>query len=239
MADATAIAKMSMLSDLERLSVYSQNVANGGTVGYKRQVPANLSFLNLLESGAGSVYGSSGFTLSTSDLTTGALQNTGRPLDVAVEGDGFLVVDTAQGLRYTRRGDLRLDNQGRLVVESGDPVMGAGGDIRLKTENVEIDRNGQLRANDEVVGQLQLVQFDDPSALVYEGNGLFSAGATASQSKTTLAQLRQGYLEASNVHPLQDTLGLMETSRHLDMVGKALVAYDSMLDAAINNLGTP
>jgi flagellar basal body rod protein FlgG len=238
MADATAIAKLSMLSDLERLTAYSQNVSNAGTIGYKRQIPLNLSFASLLDPAAVPVYGSSGITLSSSDLASGTLQSTGRPLDVAIEGDGFLVVNTSQGLRYTRRGDLHLDSQGRLVNMFGDPLMGTGGDIRLKTEKVEIDRDGQIRAGDELLGRLQMAQFEDPSSLVYEGDGLFSAGATAREDRATLAHLRQGYLEASNVHPLQDTLGLMETSRHLDMVGKALVAYDSMLDAVINNLGS-
>jgi flagellar basal-body rod protein FlgG len=119
-------------------------------------------------------------------------------------------------------------------------VVTEGGNIKLSTEQVQISESGQISTDGTVLGHLEVAHFDNPSALLYEGNGLFKAaeGSSPSQAIGVSAMVRQGYLEASNVHPLQDTLGLMATSRHLELVSKALTAYDSMLDAALTDLSS-
>ncbi len=238
MADAISIVKTSMLADLERLTTYGENFANSSTAGYKRQVPINLDFVRLMDSNFNRTYGSSGLTVSSTDMAAGNIKSTGRPLDIAIEGDGFIAVDTSAGVRYARRGDLKLDGDGRLVVQSGDPVAGTDGNIRLQDDQVSIAGNGTITAKGQTVGQLQLVRFDDPGKLVYEGNGLFNAdNATISDKRDTIS-VRQGFLEMSNVQAAQDMLGLMSTSRHFDLVHNAATAYDQMLDAAINNLSS-
>ena len=236
MADAISIVKTSMLADMERLTTYGQNFANSGTAGYKRQIPLNLDFIRLMDSNFNRTYGSSGLTFSSTDLAAGAIKSTGRSLDVAIEGDGFIAVNSSAGQRYMRRGDLSLDGRGRLVAPSGDPVAGTGGDIHLQNDQVSIAADGTITANGQTLGQLQLVRFDNPDKLVYEGNGLFNAeGANLSDRHDTVS-VRQGFLEMSNVQAAQDMLGLMSTSRHFDLIHNAATAYDQMLDAAINDL---
>lgn len=237
MADAIAIAKLGLLAGLERLSIFSQNISNATTTGYRRQVPLSADLFNRLRVPVPDAYATTGTTFSITDVTTGPLNQTKRALDLALEGDGFLQVATADGLRYTRRGDLTLDAGGRLVTASGDAVVGPSGDIVLKTDRVDILPNGEIRTGPDLLGRLDVVSFADKAALDYEGNGLYRARADAVPLRDADARVRQGFLETSNVRPLQEMVALMETSRNFELTRNVLNAYDTMLDSAINTAG--
>lgn len=244
MADPISIAKVSMLADLERIRDFGQNVANASTTGYRRQVP--FSVADLMGTAASSLdeYGISGDVAVQTDITAGAIKNTARQLDVALEGEGYLAVSTAEGVRYTRRGDLRLDPQGRLVTQAGDPVIVGGGEAVLQSGNsqsatITISSEGEIQDGDRSLGKLRIAEFGNPRALEYVGNGLFRAtthsGAIDGQPRT---RVRQNALETSNVRPVQDMTGMMEASRQFEMSRNAMMAYDTMLDSAINTLAT-
>jgi flagellar basal body rod protein FlgG len=110
--------------------------------------------------------------------------------------------------------------------------------MRLTTDQVTIAPNGEIRNGDELVGQLQVTRFDASARFEYVGDGLMKTNSTSLPVEKDAIVLRQGFLEASNVKPLQDMLGVMETSRHFDLAKNGLTAYDSMLDDAINRLGS-
>lgn len=238
MSDAFAIARLGLLTDLERLDTYGQNVANATTLGYRRQLPITGDFLSRFRSSSIDTYASAGSTIATTDLHSGALQATSRSLDIALDGDGFLKVDTQDGPRYTRRGDLRLDASGNLVTATGHALSGLAGGVRLKAENVTIASNGEIRSGDDLLGRLNIVDISDPNALIYEGDGLFKLSGQATAQPTRETRVRQGYLEASNVQPLKEMIAMMETSRHFEITKNVMTAYDSMLDTAINSIGT-
>jgi flagellar basal-body rod protein FlgF len=244
MADPIAIAKVSMLADLERIRDFGQNITNASTTGYRRQVPFSIADPMSTAGSLDREYGLSGDVGIQTDLTAGAIKNTARQLDVALEGEGYLAVNTAEGVRYTRRGDLSLDSQGRLVTQAGDSVVAGGGEVVFQTGSAQssaitISSDGEIKEGDHSLGKLRVVEFSDPRALEYIGNGLFKAntrsGAIDGQPRT---RVRQNALETSNVRPVQDMTGMMEASRQFEMSRNAMMAYDTMLDNAINTLAT-
>lgn len=238
MADAIAIAKLGLLADLERLNIFSQNISNATTTGYRRQVPISSDLFSRLRVPVAEAYATTGTTFSSTDSGTGPLSQTKRALDIALDGEGFLQIATADGPRYTRRGDLTLDGGGKLTTASGDAVVGSSGEITLKTDRVEILPNGEIRTGPDLLGRLDIVSFADKTALEYEGNGLFRARADAvptREAETTT--VRQGFLETSNVRPVQEMVSLLETSRNFELTRNVLSAYDTMLDSAINVAG--
>lgn len=236
--DAITSASLSMQADLQRLTTVSQNIANVATVGYRRQVPVSLEFSALMAAAGAEPKADLEQSLiySATDNHAGSLKSTGRPLDVALEGDGFLNIQTEAGIRYTRRGDLHLDGSGRLVTSAGDAVLSGGGEVRLLNSLVTINNLGEIRADENLVGRLDITEFGDAKHLSYQGQGLFSAENAAPTTNVSRTQIRQGFLENSNVDQLAETTYMMETSRHFELCRNAITAYDEMLDSAINTL---
>lgn len=185
------------------------------------------------------------------DTRAGSLRATGQSLDLALAGPGFFEIRTAQGLAYTRQGNFHVDARGRLVNAQGDAVQGSGGDIVLPAADAVIDSQGTLResgaspdalasapgAMARVLGQLRVVQFDDPSAIQRLGDGLLAANGGVSQMKDADIQVRQGYLENANVNTLQEMVQLMQTMRHFETMQKVALGYDEMTGQAVRKLG--
>ncbi len=225
-----------MLADFARLSVQSQNLANVDTVGYKRQVSVTTGFDARLDS-VQQIDDVSLASTSLTDVQAGVLKGTTRPLDLALDGDGFFSVRTSSGVRYTRRGDFSLDATGRLVNSAGDPVLGGGGELVLPNMAVTIDSTGKIfDSNQQPLGQLDIAQFSDPKRLRYLGAGQFDAAGQAPTGEVTATRVRSGYLEASNVQPAHEMIGLMDVSRQFQLTKSVLTARDEMLDSAANTL---
>lgn len=232
MVDSIQISTSAMLADVDRMRLISQNITNGSTPGYR----AELSNLRAPSSFADLFDAQSSDNLSALRLTTqGALKQTQRSLDVAIQGDGYFEIDTDRGIRYTRRGDFGLDADSQLVTQAGDKVLGTGGAVRVPDDNFTINSQGVIRSADAEMGILAVAVFDDDAKLVYEGNGLYRSEAIplgTSELKST--RIQQGALEMSNVQPMDQMALMMETVRHLSLSAQALRAYDQVLDAAIN-----
>lgn len=243
MTNAAVISELGMVNDLRQIAIISHNLANINTAGFKREQPVTGAFSSRFESvlsAAGALHPGNEVTMP--ELTTivdnsqGMLKLTGNPLDIAIEGDGFFELDTAQGARYTRKGAFSLDVSGRLVTSDGHIVNGVNGDIRLLTSTPRIDKQGRVWEGENMVGQLAVVQFKDNAALQRDGGGLYVANDAGEMRSTINNGVRQGYLEASNVNVMHEMVRIVEITRHFETLQRVISGYDQMIGEAISTI---
>lgn len=236
MADGMALAALSMINDMNRLSLIGQNVTNSISVGYKREVVSQNAFSNLLldSRGKGASVPVPGLS-TTVDMRPGALRPTGNKLDLAIEGPGFFEIADKAGTYYTRQGAFTLDASGRLVTPAGEAVSGVSGDIRLSSPFPRVDRQGYVYDGDKQVGQLKVVMVDDARLMTKAGQSHFSLGKA--NIMTGEGVVRQGHTEASNVDTGTEMVKLIETTRHFESGQKVIQIYDEMTERAISKLG--
>lgn len=204
--------------------VTAHNLANAGTDAFKA---AQLA----AQAGPDGIEG-----MQSLDMTQGAMKETGRPLDVAIEGDGFLVVQTAQGERLTRGGSLSIDGDGMLVDSHGDPILGSGGPLHLDGSTVDIARDGTVLVDGVSAGRLRIDSVEDLSTLAREGNGRFAPTTSLIPVDEENAILRQGAIEQSNCDPIRSLVDLVTIQRAYAANIDAMKALDGVLGVT-NDLG--
>jgi flagellar basal-body rod protein FlgG len=236
MASALDIAARIMADDLYRLNVVSQNLANAGTGGYKKELVAARPFIEHLEAGMKLIPVNLPVLGTALDPRPGPLASTGNALDLAIEGPGYFELAAAEGPVYTRHGAFGVDAAGRLVSAAGLPVMGLDGEIVLGGPQPSVDRQGRVLEGERVAGQLKVVRFADPGAMTPLGGGLYRADAAA-QALGESQQLKQGFLESSNVVTLSEMTRLVELVRRFEAAQRLAQGYDGMLGGAIRTLG--
>ena len=229
-----------MREDADALRVTANNVANANSVAYRRQVQVKHLDFASVAAGAHSATASE-FQLPQTqvavDTRTGTLRSTGEPLNVALQGEGYFVVDTAQGQMLTRRGDFHVDESGVLSAYTGDPVLGAEGALHVPDGTLQIAPDGTVTVGTATIGHLRVVQPESGTALTESSNGLLTLPAGQEPTDATAMQVHQGFLETSNVQPVTEMMHLMESIRHFESGQRYVRAYDDMLDKAINDLG--
>lgn len=162
-------------------------------------------------------------TGSIKDLSGGSLRQTGNPLDVALQGDGYFAVQTPRGERYTRAGSFSIDSSGQLVTQRGELVIGQSGPITLAKGEVSIGQDGAITVNGNPVDQLKIVRFQNPqSALTREGDTLFAATGTEQPREATNISIAQGYVESSNVNTISEMAAMMQNSREFDSLERSI-----------------
>jgi len=243
MTDVVAALAAALNNDMDVMRAVSQNLANVNTSAYKREITYLSSFEHALQSASSgaprSVPASGAFPLAGSviDMQQGPLQFTGNSFNLGLEGSGFLVVETAEGSRYTRKGSMQIDAQGRLALVTGEPVLGESGFIYLRPEPFEISSRGLVSQNGLDLATLKLIEFEQPSELDYLGEGFFSDAGQTLVGQAFTGQVMQGYIEKSNVQTADEVVRMIEATRHFQTTHKVLQGYDGMLDTAINVLG--
>jgi flagellar basal-body rod protein FlgF len=237
MSVVAAATEIGMLNDVERLRIVSHNLANVGTVGYKREIGVVQQF-DAQPPGGGPASSAGPAVVAFTDRSPGALTHTGNPLDLAIEGDAYLVVDSGQQEIYSRQGTLRLDADGRLVNVNGQPVMTVAGAVRLTGPAPAIDAEGNIRDNGALIGQLKLVTVGNPESLIELGNGMYATTEATVLQPADAARIRQGYTEAANVMTMNEMINLLDTVRHFETSQKLLQGYDNMLERALADLGS-
>ncbi len=208
MDDLTALIGSSMESLTLSLRATSHNIANINTIGYKR----------LEGSFAAALEGEMGAEKEPSlDFSQGAITQTGRSLDLAINGKGFFVIETPDGKLYTRNGTFAINSNGQLVDTSGRTVAGASGQITIPSTvspaGVNVSTDGQVTAGGQTVGQLELVAFDDTSVLRPVGLSCFQSAGADEPAAATEARIQQGYLEGSNVSAVEELVRLITITR--------------------------
>ena len=235
-----------MLAEEAAQDVIAQNLANVNTTGYKRDMTQYESFPQALirssAQGAGSAVGGLGSGVAlrgvATDFAPGAMQQTGNPLDVAVAGDGYLAVQTPQGVRYSRDGGLTRDAQGTLVQASGGgAVLDTSGQpitLPANAASVTITPQGVVQADGKSVGQLQLARAATPTGAVKIGGNLFQiTGAVPAGADATV---RQGFLESSNVNTVQEMVSMIAVQRAYETDEKMVQAEDQATNKAVTDV---
>jgi flagellar basal-body rod protein FlgF len=233
------------------LDVVANNLANINTTGYKTDGSIFQEYLMPVAS-ADQFPAASHKVSYVEDRTTwhnfnqGPIQTTGSPLDVAINGDAFLVVQTAAGPRYTRNGALQINAQGTLVTGAGDPVMGVAGPIQFQNTDHDFSisedgtvsvREGASALSDSTRGKLQLASFADDGQLQKEGGNLFSAPAgVAPQPTAQNVKVVQGAIEQSNVSAVAETARMVEITRTYAQIASILQAEHTQRTNALDKL---
>src|SRR3984893_1385729 len=234
---------------LERqLDVVAKNIANVNTKGYKADSSV---FEEYLKSGAheDNFVGSDRRVSYVQDRGTfrdfkqGATEQTKNPLDLAIDGSAFLVVQTPAGERYTRDGGLQLNNQGQLVTIAGNPVLVTGGPIVFQPtdHDINVTPDGTITVvegtsrTDSIRGKLRLVSFADAQKLLKEGLNLYTAGPGPAQPDAKSA-VRQGFIEKSNVNAVAEMSRMMEVTRAYTQISTLLQQQSDLHKTAIQQL---
>jgi flagellar basal-body rod protein FlgF len=235
---------------LERqMDVIANNVANVNTNGFKADRSMFEEYLNsgahednFIPSDRRVSYVQDRGTFK--DLTAGPTELTKNPLDVAIDGKGFLVVQTPAGERYTRDGGLTINNQGQLVTASGNPVLGNAGPIVFQPtdHDISIATDGNITVLeginriDAVRGKLRMVSFADAQKLLKEGSNLYSAGAGVAPAPDTASKVKQGFVEKSNVNSVIEMAHMIDVTRTYTQMATLLQAQSDLHKSAIEKL---
>lgn len=170
------------------------------------------------------------------DLSPGALERTGRRLDVALEDEGYFVVERNGRRFYTRAGNFTTDAAGRLVTMDGRArVLGAGGDdiVLADPERTALTDQGQFLLDGDVLGQLEIVRFADPSALIKVGDNLYT---TDQEERPYEGTVEQGMLERSSVNPVTEMVNLIRGFRAYEADLAVVRNLDTTLDRVANEV---
>lgn len=267
-----------MMAEMERMNVVANNLANVDRTGYKRDTSIFKAFPELLvrrfnDDGVvrmplGSydvlpMVGKIGTGVEMNEVWTrfqqGALKQTHNPFDFALDGKGFFVVQTDQGLRFTRNGSFLINKEGILVTKDGHKVMGEKGEIRLKKHNFEVDAQGRIIVNadeqddprrlsdpddnewkkPEVLDRLRIVNFEKLRYLDKQGDSFFKEtkySGKATDMTGDRPHVQQGFLEASNVNPVTEMVKMIEVQRSYEACQKAIQSHDQTLQKLVNDV---
>jgi flagellar basal-body rod protein FlgF len=223
-----------LAAQTQALELVAHNLANLGTAGFRGE---QATFRSLM-TGGGTVawnplnaavnnFGVLGS--SRLDLSSGSLTSTGNPLDISVAGSGFFVLQSAQGLIYTRDGGFHLTTTGQLVTAQGDKVLGEQGPITLPNGEVSISSDGTISVGGALIDKLRLAEFSSSTSLEALGNARYAAPAGSALAAAS-SSVRQGTLEQSNVSPVESVVQLITIQRSAEMMQRALSIFDSQFN---------
>lgn len=220
-----------------QMDITANNIANMNTTGFKAQHPVFAEYLVRNRDDRGALGGTLAFVRDVAtvrDTSAGPIQQTGNPLDVAIEGDGYFVVDGPDGPLYTRNGRFRIDETGQLVTEHGHPVMADAGAAIVLDEggsDIGIGRDGTVSTRFGDLGRLRIVRFENPQELQAVSGGLMTTEAVPEEMESPKVQ--QGMLEGSNVEGVVEMTRMIEVQRAYEGARKLIDSEDERIKKMI------
>ncbi|MFT4149089.1 MAG: flagellar hook-basal body complex protein [Paracoccaceae bacterium] len=231
-ANYTTLTRQSGL--MRQMEVIAQNIANVSTTGFRREGVIFSEYVTRLED-APSLSMARGNTRML-DLSQAGATQTGGTFDLAIDGEGFFLVETPQGERLTRAGSFTRDAQGELVTPDGYRLLDAGGApvfVPPDARSVAVAADGTLSADGTPLTRIGLWQATDPLSLRHQAGTLFSAKDVEPAEGT----IRQGFLEDSNVDPLTEIARMIEVQRAYEMGQGFLDREDERIRSVVSTLG--
>jgi flagellar basal body rod protein FlgG len=223
--------------------VTANNVANASTPGFRGDA---LLFREVLGKAGKAPGGATRYCRVdrvASNTSRGSMVQTGRPLDVAIRNEGYLVIDGPQGERYARYGKMQVRNDGVLADGEGRAVFGTDRrPIRVPEEsrgNARVGEDGTVYAGADAVGQVLVVRFEDEGRLEKDGPMMYRAGRGAGAPETMGASLAVGMLEGSNVTAVKGMTDLITVSRAFEACERAIDSYVKMDARGPSTIITP
>jgi len=247
---------MGMNVQSARLETVSNNLANISVPGYKKDRVLVESFPRLIQLSARLPGGFPGATRRevigttcagvavrevVTDYTQGILKETGNLTDLALSGPGYFVLsdpENEDAVYYSRNGSFSVDSDGYLVNNNGYRVMGDSGPVQIQdAEKFTVDENGNISENGEIIGNIYIVNFENPGNLKRIGHDLFQASEEDEPQPVENPGLLQRFLEGANVDPVEETVNMISAARAYETGQKIVQAQDAMLDLSINKVG--
>jgi flagellar basal-body rod protein FlgG len=172
------------------------------------------------------------------DDQQGPAIKTGNSFDLMIEGEGYFQVNTQEGPRFTRNGSFSLNQDGALTDKLGNPVLGENGAIFVKSTNFEVNRKGEVIQDGKLIDKLKLVKFSDPNQIEKVGlNYYFHSGPEEFVSTIEHPNVKQGFLEGSNVNPVKNLTSMILAHRSYEAYQKAIKNVDNMMEKSSNTIG--
>jgi len=236
-----ALSRQMVLS--RQLDIIANNLANANTAAYKREDLAFVEYLVKPDAAGNPTFTRADGRVSmvqdlgvVRDTDQGPMTETGAPLDVAINGDGYFVVQTPEGVRYTRLGRFQVDAGGQLVTSDGHAVQGTAGPIFVPPDDgeVKIARDGTISTEGGAIGRLNLVGFDETVNLRHAGSGLYIADGAAQPAPES--EVIQGMVEESNVQPIVELTQMIAVLRNFQAAQKMIDTQDDMQRRVINTV---
>lgn len=246
-------AALGMLPQQTRLEITTNNIANANTTGFKRLGVFEQSLIDARENQLnirGDAEQEDPPTQTFTDYSEGSLQKTDNPLDLSIAQQGFFVLQDEDGNEsLTRNGHFVLDTVGRITTPDGKFLMGDQGYITANTRNdvngfantdrstvIRVNPQGEVFANDQMVGRLQIMNVENPQTLLRVGSSEFSATEETemSQLQPENVRLQQGFLETSNVNIINEMVTLIQLQRSFEMGQKVISTNDGTLERSID-----
>ena len=221
---------------MRKLEVVSQDLANINTSGYKGQ---RLAFNEVLAARLPAETRSGGFVAvgdQRTDFLQGHLQGTGNPFHLAIDGEGYFVVETPRGERYTRSGGFTMSADGTVITPQGEPLLGEGGPIQVPGGRMIVGLDGTVRSENGEVGKLRIVRFLENRQVVKEGANLLRADAANVEDVAT-PRVAQGSLEQSNVSPIDSMVSMITIQRQFEAYERAMKLMDGATEKMIADAG--
>jgi flagellar basal-body rod protein FlgF len=244
---------LGMTSQMQRMDVISNNIANASTTGYRRDIAVSQSFspetlFRLPDSGDNLVNLNTLGTISPgvfidkvyTDFSNGSFINTGSSLDVAIAGSGFFSVEVTDAngntsQQYTRDGSFTLGADGTLLTTSGSLVLGVNGPIVIPNGNINITNSGRIYSNDVFIDTLNIVNFEDETMLRKAQNNMF----TTLEGNNTIpftGDIKQSFLENSNINIVAEMVEMITTSRAYETNQRLVTIHDTILGQIVSDI---
>ena len=244
---------LGMTTQMNKMDVVANNIANMDTTGFKKDKVVTRSFTEELMKRLGDQsdilrtvpVGGMSMGLFVDDIYTdfrnGSLRSTGAPLNLAIVGEGFFVImaENANGVmeeKYSRDGSFTLDAGRVLMTKLGQRVMGLNGEIMIPDGEIAINSNGEIYSDDEYIDTLRLQSFSDLHSLRKYKDNLYNI-TEQSQPIPFAGIIEQGFVENSNANSVNEMLDMITTARLYDANQRMITAHDTILQRVSNDIG--
>lgn len=234
-------AASGIVAMMQAQEVIINNIANVSTPGFKKDIPVYRSFSNILQRRIKNQESQARVEATFTDFSQGEIESTEGSLDLAIKGDGFFTLLTPQGIAYTRAGNFTLDKTGRIVTAEGYFLLGKNGPISVSgsgKSRLEVNSKGDVIVDGTVVDRIRVQVFPKPSSFLYkQGKNLFKSIATVpTVGKGGTYDIKQGYVELSNVDIVQEITDLLINLRLYESAQRAVQLQDETLGKICNGI---